>query len=48
MIFLSDDMKTVEIIVLAVAVAVLCVRCCDLSRSEDGLWPSRENIGAEE
>ena len=41
-------MKTVEIIVMAVAVAVLCVRCCEVSRSEEGLWPSMESIGARE
>lgn len=45
MIFLSDAMKMIEFIVLAVGLAVLCVRCCEVSRSEDGLWPSKESIG---
>ena len=48
MIFLSDAMKMIEFIVMAVALAVLCVRCCELSRSADGLWPSMESIGARE
>lgn len=41
-------MKVIQCIVMAVAVAVLCVRCCELSGSDDGLWPSRESIGVVE